>query len=80
GGNTNVNRSISLGSAGMASQMAVHVGGQGSGSSGTSGTGAGCAGQVTGFMQSSTGMLSQLCTKPPGQVWSRYISWIKQRN
>ncbi|MEK7268541.1 MAG: hypothetical protein AAB093_03970, partial [Nitrospirota bacterium] len=52
GGNTNVNRSISLGSAGMASQMAVHVGGQGTGTSGTA-SGGGCAGQVTGFMQSS---------------------------
>ncbi|MEK7267837.1 MAG: hypothetical protein AAB093_00380, partial [Nitrospirota bacterium] len=79
-GNTNVSRRIMLSSAGLASQMAVHIGGQGSGSSGTSGTGAGCAGRVTGFIQSSTGTLSQLCTKPPGQVWSRYISWLSRRD
>ncbi|MEK6617529.1 MAG: hypothetical protein AABY90_02425, partial [Nitrospirota bacterium] len=80
GGNTNVNRSISLGSAGMASQMAVHVGGQGSGSSGTSGTGAGCAGRTTGFIQSSTGTLSQVCTTPALSSWSRYLSWLSRRD
>jgi type IV pilus assembly protein PilY1 len=79
GSNSNISRRIALSSAGLASQMAIHIGGQGSGDSGASGTGTGCAGQVTGFLQSSTGTLSQLCTKPPGQVWSRYISWINQR-
>lgn len=70
-------RGISLGNTGLASQMAVHIGGQGSGASGA-GNGSGCVGSVTGFIQSSTGTLSQFCTKPALSVWSRYLSWLQQ--
>jgi type IV pilus assembly protein PilY1 len=78
GSNTNVLRSMALGTAGLASQMAVHIGAQGSGTAGTTSS-TGCAGRITGFMQSSTGTLSQFCTKPAYSTWSRYISWINQR-
>jgi type IV pilus assembly protein PilY1 len=78
GSNTNVLRSMALGTAGLASQMAVHIGAQGSGAAGTTSS-AGCAGRITGFMQSSTGTLSQFCTKPAYSSWSRYVSWINQR-
>ena len=78
GGNTNANRSISIGSTGLASQMAIQIGGQGTGGSGTT-SGGGCAGRVTGFIQSSTGALSQFCSKPALSVWSRYLSWIGLR-
>ena len=78
GGNTNVSRSIALGTAGMASQMAVHIGAQGTGANGTT-SNTGCVGRVTGFIQSSTGTLSQFCTKPALNPWSRYVSWLNQR-
>ncbi len=81
GGNTNVLSSISLGTGtGLASQLAVHIGSEGSGGAGTSGSGSGCAGGVTGFLQSSTGTLSQYCGKTALSVTSRYISWINQRD
>ncbi len=78
GGNTNVNRSIDMG-AGLSSSIAIQVGGQGSGGGGTSG-GQGCAGRVTAFTQTSTGALSQACTKPAEVSWSHYVSWIPQRD
>jgi len=81
GADTLSSRSISLGTSGLASQMAVHIGAQGTGSSGSgfgSGGGAGCQGQLTGFIQSSTGTLSQLCTRPALSVWSHWISWLQQ--
>ncbi|MCZ6756119.1 MAG: hypothetical protein O7E49_12480 [Gemmatimonadetes bacterium] len=77
GGNTNVLRSISLG-AGLPSQMALHLGGQGSGASGTT-SGSGCVGGLTGFIQTSSGALSQLCGKPALPSWSRYITWLSER-
>ena len=33
---------------------------------------------LTGFIQSSTGTLSQLCTRPALSVWSHWISWLQQ--
>ncbi len=72
-------RAISLGNTGLASQMAVHVGAQGSGASG-GGNGAGCVGSVTGFVQSSTGTLTQFCTKPALSVTSHYVSWLQQQD
>ena len=79
GGNTNANRSISIGSTGLASQMALHMGGQGTGGAGAA-SNAGCAGRVTGFIQSSTGTLTQFCSKPALSGWSRYVSWIGKRS
>ncbi|MGH7208891.1 MAG: hypothetical protein ACREIL_05850, partial [Nitrospiraceae bacterium] len=78
GSETIVNRSIDLGTAGMASSMAVHIGGQGTGGSGAA-SGSGCTGRVTGFIQSSTGTLSQFCANPAQSMWSRYISWVSTR-
>jgi type IV pilus assembly protein PilY1 len=78
GSDTIVNRSIGLGTAGMASSMAVHVGGQGTGGPGA-GSGSGCTGRVTGFIQSSTGTLSQFCVNPAQAMWSRYLSWVSLR-
>ena len=78
GSTTNVLRSTALGTAGLASQMAVHIGAQGTGANGST-SNAGCSGRVTGFVQSSTGTLSQFCTKPALSPWSRYVSWLNQR-
>jgi type IV pilus assembly protein PilY1 len=78
GGNTNVSRSISLGSVGSASQVGVHLGAAGTGTDGTS-SGSGCAGRVTAVVQSSSGTISQACTRPALAFWSRYLSWVDQK-
>jgi len=78
GGNTNVSRSISLGSVGAASQVGVHIGAAGTGTDGTS-SGTGCAGRMTAVVQSSSGTVSQACTKPALSFWSRYLSWVDQK-
>jgi type IV pilus assembly protein PilY1 len=78
GSNTNVKRSMSLG-VGLASQMAVHIGAQGSGTAG-SGSGSGSAGRVTLIGQSSTGVVTQVSASPALASWSRYVSWMDQRN
>ena len=77
GANTNLLRSISLGS-GLPSQMAIQLGAQGTGTSGTT-SGSGCVGGVTGFIQTSSGALSQVCGKTALSSWSRYITWLGQR-
>jgi len=80
GSDTFVNRSISLGTgSGMAAQAAVHIGGQGSGTSGTGGSGGGCQSGTSIYIQSSTGAVNQSCATT-GSVVSRYISWINQRD
>jgi type IV pilus assembly protein PilY1 len=78
GSNTNVVRSMSLGT-GLPSQMAVQIGAQGSGSSGGASS-SGCSGSLTGFIQASTGALNQFCGKPALSMWSRYVSWANQRS
>jgi type IV pilus assembly protein PilY1 len=78
GSNTNANRSIKIDSPGLASSMAIQIGGQGSGNSGGTSS-SGCSGRITGFLQSSTGTLNQVCTKPALSAWSRYVSWMNQR-
>jgi type IV pilus assembly protein PilY1 len=78
GSNTNVSGRIQIQSAGLASSMAIQIGGQGSGTAGGTSS-SGCSGRVTGFIQSSTGTLSQVCTKPALSAWSRYVSWMNQR-
>jgi len=78
GTDTIVNRSVGLGTTGMASAMAVHIGAQGTGVAPAS-NGSGCTGRVTGFIQSSTGTLSQFCANPAQSSWSRYISWVSTR-
>jgi len=80
GSDTFVNRSISLGTgSGMAAQAAIHIGGQGSGTSGTGGSGGGCQSGTSIYIQSSTGAVNQSCATT-GSVVSRYISWINQRD
>lgn len=74
-GTTNmvVNKSMSLGSGGVASQVSIQIGAQGSGS-----VGGGCSGRLTGYVQSSSGALTSFCisgTKP----WSKYVSWVTDR-
>jgi type IV pilus assembly protein PilY1 len=72
--NTVANRSISTGS-GLPSNMAVQVGGQGTGGGGAT-SNAGCSGRATGFIQTSGGVLQQVCmSASSGQIWSRFLSW-----
>ncbi len=78
GDNTNVLRSISLGS-GMPSQVAIQIGAQGTGASGTT-SGSGCVGGVTGFAQTSWGALSQVCGKTALSSWSHYVTYLLQRD
>jgi hypothetical protein len=81
-GQTVVNRSISLG-AGMPSEVTVQIGGQGTGGGGVSSS-SGCVGRITGFIQTSTSALSQVCGQTPlGMAggtsglapWSRMVAW-----
>ena len=73
GPNTLTSKSLLLGQ-GLPSQMAIQIGAQGSGTSGSASS-SGCAGRITGFIQSSTGVLGQTCGSSAGSVWSRLISW-----
>ncbi len=78
GSSTCASRAMLLGT-GLPSQVAVQVGGQGSGTSGSS-SGTGCSGRITGIVQGSSGAVNQFCGKPPIASWSRYLSWINQRD
>jgi len=78
GGKTTVNRSISLG-VGLSSQMAVHMGAQGTGTAGTSG-GSGSQGGVSLIGQSSTGTITKVSVNPALGSQSRFLSWINQRD
>ncbi len=77
GGNTNVLRSLVMG-AGLPSQVAIQIGAQGTGASGATSS-SGCVGAVTGFIQTSSGALSQVCGKTALSSWSRYITWLSER-
>ena len=78
GSNTDVNRSIALGNVGVMSQFAVHIGAQGSGGSGTSG-GGGCQSRMGLIGQSASGATSTVCGGS-GLSWSRYVTWLNQRD
>ena len=54
--------------------MSVQIGAQGTGAAGTS-SNSGSIGRVTGFIESSSGVLSQLGIKPALSLWSRMLSW-----
>ena len=73
GSNQIVNRSMSLGT-GLAAQMAIHLGSQGSGA-----VGGGCQGGMGGFINTSSGNIAQTCAKTAYSVRSRYVAWINQR-
>ena len=66
-------KSISLGK-GVPSQLSVQIGAQGTGEAGTFSS-SGCVSRVTGFYQTSTGVLVQVCGRPALPVWSRMMSW-----
>jgi type IV pilus assembly protein PilY1 len=72
GGNTNVKRSTSLG-AGVASQIGIHLGAQGTDSA------TGVTSREKLCAQMSTGELVCKQGNPPGDTWSRYLSWINLR-
>jgi|UPI000781F9A5 type IV pilus assembly protein PilY1 len=79
GANVNVTTKVSLG-VGLASSMSVQIGSQGAGNLGTGGTGGGgCAGGMTGAIQMSTGAATQPCASA-GDYFSRYVSWVHQRD
>lgn len=73
GSNQIVNRSMSLGT-GLAAQMAIHLGSQGSGA-----VGGGCQGGMGGFINTSSGNIAQTCAKTAFSVRSHYVAWINQR-
>ncbi|MCP9471851.1 MAG: PilC/PilY family type IV pilus protein [Nitrospira sp.] len=79
GANVNVTTKVALG-VGLASSMSVQIGSQGAGNLGTGGTGGGgCAGGMTGAIQMSTGAATQPCASA-GDYFSRYVSWVHQRD
>ena len=64
-----INRSVAL-DAGLPSELAIQIGAPGAGA-----TGAGSIGGVTGFVQSSSGVLSQIAVRPALLHWSRLVVW-----
>ncbi|MGH7209785.1 MAG: pilus assembly protein, partial [Nitrospiraceae bacterium] len=72
GGNTNVKRSTALG-AGVASQVGIHMGAQGTDSA------TGITSRSRACSQMSTGALTCIQTQPAQSAWSRYLSWINLR-
>ena len=78
GSNQIVNRSMSLGT-GLAAQMSIHLGSQGSGGAGGGGGGGGCQSGVGGFLNTSSGNIAQTCGNLAYSVRSRYVAWINQR-
>ncbi|MGH7216511.1 MAG: hypothetical protein ACREIG_04675, partial [Nitrospiraceae bacterium] len=77
GSNQIVNRSMNLGT-GLAAQMAIHLGSQGSGAGGGGG-GGGCQSGMGGFINTSSGNIAQTCANTAYSVRSRYVAWINQR-
>jgi len=72
------NRSVSLGT-GLPSSVAVQLTKQGSGTVG--GTDASpCSGGLNAVIQGSTGEVHQVCGKPALSAWSRYLSWMNNRD
>jgi type IV pilus assembly protein PilY1 len=78
GSNQIVNRSMSLGT-GLAAQMAIHLGSQGSGGGGGGGGGGGCQSGMGGFINTSSGNIAQTCANSAYSMRSRYVAWINQR-
>lgn len=79
GANTNVNRSLNLGT-GLPSSVAVQLTRQGTGAVGSTGGPAPCSGGLNAVVQSSTAALNQVCGKPALSAWSRYVSWMNNRD
>jgi type IV pilus assembly protein PilY1 len=72
GGNQNVKRSTALG-AGVASQIGIHMGAQGTDSA------TGITSRTKACSQMSTGALTCIRTEPALSTWSRYLSWTSLR-
>jgi hypothetical protein len=65
---------MSLGN-GLPSNMALQIGASGTGQAGTASS-TGCIGRQTGFIQSSTGAIQQLCSPASSaKTWSRILTW-----
>lgn len=79
GNNTNVTRSLSLGT-GLPSSVAVQLTRQGSSAVGSTGGPTPCSGGLNAVVQSSTAALNQVCGKPALSSWSRYVSWMNNRD
>lgn len=79
GGNTNSSRSLNLGT-GLPSSVAVQLVRQGTGVVGSTGGPSPCSGGLNAVVQSSTAALSQVCGKPALSSWSRYVSWMNNRD
>lgn len=79
GSNTNASRSLSLGT-GMPSSVAVQLVRQGTGAVGSTGGPSPCSGGLNAVVQSSTAALNQVCGKPALSSWSRYVSWMNNRD
>jgi len=78
GGKTTVKKSISLG-VGLSSQLAVHMGAQGSGAAGSS-SGAGSQGGVSVVSQGGGGDVRIMHVNVGPGSQSRFLSWISQRD
>lgn len=72
GGNTNVKRSTALGT-GVASQVGIHMGAQGTDSA------TGITSRAKACSQMSSGAVTCIQTQPALGAWSRYLSWINLR-
>lgn len=70
----NINNKMSLGE-GLATTVAIHLGGQGDGT-----TGSGSLTGVTGCSQSSTGAINCVKAGSASAIASRYLSWINQKD
>jgi len=79
GANTYSNRSINLGT-GLPSSVSVQLTQQGSGAVGSTGGPAPCSGGLNAVVQSSTAALNQVCGRPAISAWSRYITWMNNRD
>jgi type IV pilus assembly protein PilY1 len=73
GGTLVSNRSVSI-EPGMPSQVALHLGAQGTGASGTTSS-TGCSGRVTASVLTSNNAIGQTCGRPALRPWSAIIAW-----
>lgn len=72
------NKSVSLGT-GLPSSVAVQLTRQGSGGLGGT-TSSPCSGGLNAVIQGSTGEVHKVCGKPALSAWSRYLTWMNNRD
>jgi type IV pilus assembly protein PilY1 len=73
GGSINVLRSTDLG-VGLASQVSLQIGSQGSGAAGTTAPTPGCVNRVTLYAPMGAGNVNTMCVKV-SNPWSRMLAW-----